>query len=58
MLLVDARRLENISTSMQNTINPFSIERLINKQEATLEQKEETIVHNLSLEDGYHNDNG
>ena len=37
MLLLNERRFENISTSIQNTINPFSIERLISKQEFTLE---------------------
>ena len=37
MLLVHERPFENISTTIQNTINPFSIERLIKKQEVALE---------------------
>ena len=41
MEFLDMTRFENVTTSIQNTTNPFSIDRLISKQEYTMETKEE-----------------
>ena len=41
MEFLDMTRFENVTTSIQNTTNPFSIDRLISKQEYIMETKEE-----------------
>ena len=41
MEFLDMTRFENVTTSIQNTTNAFSIDRLISKQEYTMETKEE-----------------
>ena len=41
MEFLDMTRFENVTTSIQNSTNPFSIDRLISKQEYIMETKEE-----------------